>query len=361
MAGLREGEDIDIVFTGLRPGEKIYEELHSDQERMRMTRHERILVWDLDARDERLLLSEVAELEGLARDTDPDGIKRQLSRIVPEYLEPVHDRMPAMPATPTVELPAAVASQRALAPRPTFADHARTSFEGAVAVGLLALSVPLWILMAIEARATGDREFLIHELRIGRTRRWSRRRTTGQQIAIDRRSIERRTHDLMGVPVRCARFRTDLGPVSRWLASRRLDRIPWLLNIVRGEMSLVGPGPVTEDHVVRWGGVLPDYARRFIVKPGITGLAQIAGVPGDDADGIARRAQYDLYYVEHRSFLLDIRTVFRTASVLLQAPRPASPAPSPRDLEVPAVPAAATAVPAVYPPASPPAVKGVTR
>ena len=67
MQGLREGEDVEIVFTGLRPGEKLYEELHSDAERTRITRHERILVWDLEARDEKSLLAEVAELERVAR------------------------------------------------------------------------------------------------------------------------------------------------------------------------------------------------------------------------------------------------------------------------------------------------------
>jgi lipopolysaccharide/colanic/teichoic acid biosynthesis glycosyltransferase len=125
-------------------------------------------------------------------------------------------------------------------------------------------------------------------------------------------------------------------------------------------MALVGPGPVTEDHVVRWGGVLPDFARRFVVKPGLTGLAQISNVRCDDAEGIARRAQYDLYYVEHRSLLLDIRTLFRTVAILFRAARRWAPASAPaarsREGAVPA-----PALPAVYPPATPPAVKGVTR
>jgi FlaA1/EpsC-like NDP-sugar epimerase len=125
MAGLREGEDIEIVYTGLRPGEKIYEELHTKAERMRITRHERILVWDLEARDEQSLLAEVGELESLARESDADAIRRQLRRIVPDYAEPVQDRLPAMPPPPTIELPVAVASQRALAPRPSLVDGAR--------------------------------------------------------------------------------------------------------------------------------------------------------------------------------------------------------------------------------------------
>jgi FlaA1/EpsC-like NDP-sugar epimerase/lipopolysaccharide/colanic/teichoic acid biosynthesis glycosyltransferase len=373
MSGLREGEDIEIVFTGLRPGEKIYEELHSDAERMRMTRHERILVWELDARDEQSLLSEVSELESLARESDHEEIKRQLRKIVPEYLEPRHDRLPDAPLAPTVELPAAVASTRALAPRPTWADHSRSLVESVLSLAMLAVSTPLWMLMAFEARRAGQSDFLvhseylIHETRIGRTRRRARRRTMGQPIAIDRRSIERRTHDLMGSPIRCARFRSDLGPVSRWLAHHRLDRVPWLWNVVRCEMAFVGPGPVTEDHVVRWGGVLPDYARRFVVVPGITGLAQISGLSGADAETIVRRAHYDLFYVEHRSWLLDARTLFRTTKMLLSGAGRTVAQPSTdahrahlgNELPVGAAPATARA--AVYPPAAPSAVEGVTR
>src|SRR5262245_34177954 len=83
MSGLREGEDIEIKFTGLRPGEKLYEELHSDSERMRITHHQRIMVWDLDARDDEALQREVAELEKLAEDGSPEAIKKRFSQIVP--------------------------------------------------------------------------------------------------------------------------------------------------------------------------------------------------------------------------------------------------------------------------------------
>ena len=95
MAGLREGEDIEIVYTGLRPGEKLYEELHSDAERMRITRHERIMVWDLDAPPESELLEDVDELETRARAGDADGVRLQLQRIVPEYREPTPESLAA--------------------------------------------------------------------------------------------------------------------------------------------------------------------------------------------------------------------------------------------------------------------------
>src|SRR6185436_9527 len=88
MSGLREGEEIAIEFTGLRPGEKLYEELHSDADRTRITRHERILAWDLDARDEESLMSDLVGLEAVALRGDSEAVKRQLRQIVPEYNEP---------------------------------------------------------------------------------------------------------------------------------------------------------------------------------------------------------------------------------------------------------------------------------
>jgi FlaA1/EpsC-like NDP-sugar epimerase len=85
LAGLKEGEDIELVFTGLRPGEKLHEELHSRAEQARMTRRERILTWELAAEDEDGLRLEVERLERAAEGGDPAAIRAALRRAVPEY------------------------------------------------------------------------------------------------------------------------------------------------------------------------------------------------------------------------------------------------------------------------------------
>ena len=85
LAGLREGEDVEISYIGLRPGEKLHEELHTRDEQVRITRRERIMTWDLPAEDEAALRAEVAELERAAVNGDPAAIRQALAVVVPEY------------------------------------------------------------------------------------------------------------------------------------------------------------------------------------------------------------------------------------------------------------------------------------
>jgi FlaA1/EpsC-like NDP-sugar epimerase/lipopolysaccharide/colanic/teichoic acid biosynthesis glycosyltransferase len=321
LAGLREGEDVEIVFTGLRPGEKLFEELHSHSEKTRITRHERILTWDLTSKDEGLLREEIAGLQRAAELGEPEPVKRLLHGIVPEYREPTAEDLKLQPG-PVLEqdvvLPAGAAAPGANG------DSERGGRAWADALGaavVLAASSPLWLAIRAEAQVRGEREMLVHEVRIGKSRRRGQRRGARTQVPIDRRNIERRTLDLLGEPITCSRFRSDLGPVSRWVGRRRLDKLPWALNVLRGEMALVGPKPEKEDLVLRWHHLVPDYARRFSVRPGLTGLAQVSGIADADADGVVRRVHYDLFYVDHRTFLLDMRTMLRTLAVVLMRPR----------------------------------------
>jgi hypothetical protein len=83
-------------------------------------------------------------------------------------------------------------------------------------------------------------------------------------------------------------------------------------------MALVGPRPETEEYVLRWKQVVPEYDRRFSVLPGLTGLAQVSGYSDVEPRGIARRAQYDLFYVDHRSLLLDVRTLACAMTLMMR-------------------------------------------
>jgi len=102
-------------------------------------------------------------------------------------------------------------------------------------------------------------------------------------------------------------------PLGRFLRASHLDELPQLWNVVRGEMSLVGPRPERPEFVRDLERVIPNYRGRLRVRPGITGLAQVQLPPDADTDGVARKVAYDVYYVERISLWLDLRILIGTA------------------------------------------------
>lgn len=108
-------------------------------------------------------------------------------------------------------------------------------------------------------------------------------------------------------------------PIGRILRRTSLDELPQLLNVLRGDMSLVGPRPHAVSHNTRYAASIDGYLGRHRVKPGITGWAQIHGLRGetDTPEKMRRRLEYDLYYIEHWSFLLDLRIIAQTLTILI--------------------------------------------
>lgn len=105
--------------------------------------------------------------------------------------------------------------------------------------------------------------------------------------------------------------------VGRFLRSTRLDELPQMLNVLRGEMSLVGPRPERPAFVAALEQQIPFYRARLLVKPGITGWAQIKYRYGSSAQDALVKLQYDLYYVKHRSLMLDALILAKTVGVML--------------------------------------------
>lgn len=107
-------------------------------------------------------------------------------------------------------------------------------------------------------------------------------------------------------------------PVGRWLRRTRLDELPQVLNVLRGEMSLVGPRPERPEFVEQLAAKIPFYRARHGVRPGITGWAQVQYDYGRTIEDARVKLEYDLYYVRHASPLLDLQILFRTAAIALQ-------------------------------------------
>lgn len=109
--------------------------------------------------------------------------------------------------------------------------------------------------------------------------------------------------------------------IGRLLRRTHLDELPQLLNILRGEMSMVGPRPEQPEFVERLEQLVPFYQRRHLIKPGLSGWAQVrCGYAGSDR-GSLWKASHDLYYVKHRSIALDLAIMWETAIELVR-PRP---------------------------------------
>jgi lipopolysaccharide/colanic/teichoic acid biosynthesis glycosyltransferase len=117
-----------------------------------------------------------------------------------------------------------------------------------------------------------------------------------------------------------ARWSGDNDPritrVGKFLRKTRIDEIPQLWNVLRGDMSLVGPRPERPELEVGLEKELPHYEIRHLVKPGVTGWAQIHYKYGNTREDSLRKLQYDFYYIRHWSLLLDVYVVLRTVGVV---------------------------------------------
>ncbi|WP_397362241.1 sugar transferase [Olleya sp. R77988] len=104
---------------------------------------------------------------------------------------------------------------------------------------------------------------------------------------------------------------------GKFLRVSRLDEFPQFINILKGDMSIIGPRPERPYFVEELSQVIPFYETRHIVKPGLTGWAQVKARYGSSIDDSLLKLQFDLYYIKHRSFLLDINIIVKTLSTVI--------------------------------------------
>ncbi len=100
--------------------------------------------------------------------------------------------------------------------------------------------------------------------------------------------------------------------MGRFMRATHLDELPQVINILRGEMSLIGPRPERKEFVTTLETMIPLYRCRLSVKPGLTGWAQVQYRYGNSEHDALVKLHYDLYYIKHRSLILDILILFKT-------------------------------------------------
>ncbi|HUD70344.1 MAG TPA: exopolysaccharide biosynthesis polyprenyl glycosylphosphotransferase [Dongiaceae bacterium] len=170
----------------------------------------------------------------------------------------------------------------------------------------LAATAPLWPLIALAIRLDSPGPAIYRQERVGRGAR---------TFAL----LKFRTMHAAGVNdsswVRDNTTRiTRVGRFLRW---SHLDELPQLINVLRGDMNLVGPRPHPVSNFALFSAGIPFYALRAAIRPGVTGWAQVRYRYANTLQEESEKMRYDLYYIKHRSLWLDLRILARTARVLL--------------------------------------------
>jgi len=188
---------------------------------------------------------------------------------------------------------------------------AKGAVDAVVATILLIVASPLIVAAMMLVRLTSRGPAIFSQLRLGRD---------GRAFTIYK--IRTMYHDCERIsgPQWATRDDPRVTPVGRFLRLTHLDELPQLWNVVRGEMSLVGPRPERPEFVVELDKAIPHYRSRMLVRPGMTGLAQVQLPPDADYDSVRRKLACDLYYIQRVGFLLDLKILCSTASYLLGIP-----------------------------------------
>ncbi|VFQ44325.1 sugar transferase [Desulfoluna butyratoxydans] len=130
------------------------------------------------------------------------------------------------------------------------------------------------------------------------------------------RSMVENAEALSG-PVWASREDPRVTRVGRFIRKWRIDELPQLFNVLKGDMSLVGPRPERAHFVEQLEAQVPYYAERFIVRPGVTGWAQVRYEYGDSVEDAMEKLNYDLFYIKNMSIFMDVVIVFRTIRTVL--------------------------------------------
>jgi lipopolysaccharide/colanic/teichoic acid biosynthesis glycosyltransferase len=201
----------------------------------------------------------------------------------------------------------------------------------AIATMGLLLTWPLLVAIAVAIKLTSPGPVFYRQARIGMDRRASRRKAN-----VDDSYDKKRVRDLGGAPFRIYKFRTmqvdaeresgavwaqesdpRVTAVGRVLRQFRLDELPQLFNVIRGDMNIVGPRPERPAIFADMRGKIENYSVRQRARPGITGLAQINQAYDSSVDDVRKKVEYDLEYIARKGIAEDLRIMIKTIPVVL--------------------------------------------
>jgi len=177
-------------------------------------------------------------------------------------------------------------------------------FSLVILIGFL----PIWLIVALVIRMDSQGPIFYAQKRVGRNGKVYK--------MIKFRSMVVGAEKMTG-PIWATNNDPRVTRVGRFLRRLRLDEIPQLINVLSGDMSLVGPRPERLYFVKKFRKVFPLYSRRLHVRPGITGWAQIKGGYDQSLEHVKKKLEYDLFYLENMSLRMDLKIVLSTIYVML--------------------------------------------
>ncbi|MEM8557646.1 MAG: sugar transferase [Bacteroidota bacterium] len=185
---------------------------------------------------------------------------------------------------------------------------AKRAFDLAVSAGVLLAGLPLWLLVGLAVRLSSKGPAIYRQVRTGQH---------GEPFTIYKfRTMVDGAERGTG-PVWATKNDVRITPLGAWLRKLRIDEVPQLWNVLKGEMSLVGPRPERPYFVRKLAAEIPLYRRRHRVPPGVTGLAQVKWGYDQSLDDVRQKLKYDLFYIENMSLGMDARILLQTIRTAL--------------------------------------------
>ncbi|HEX8636856.1 MAG TPA: TIGR03013 family XrtA/PEP-CTERM system glycosyltransferase, partial [Pyrinomonadaceae bacterium] len=179
--------------------------------------------------------------------------------------------------------------------------------RGLALIGFI-LSLPIAVLTAVLIKLDSKGEIFYRQERVGKN---------GRSFKVIKFRSMKTDAEADGKPVWATTEDERVTRVGRVIRKIRVDEIPQFWNIIKGEMSFVGPRPERPHFVEQLAGEIPFYEHRHLVAPGLTGWAQIKYPYGASVEDARQKLQYDLYYIKNQSLALDLVIVFETVKTVL--------------------------------------------
>jgi exopolysaccharide biosynthesis polyprenyl glycosylphosphotransferase len=186
---------------------------------------------------------------------------------------------------------------------------AKEAMDVLVSLVLLILALPVMIITAIAIRIDSKGSIFYRQYRVGKG---------GKEFTLIKfRSMVKDAESKTGA-VWAGKQDPRITWVGRIIRHLRIDELPQLINVLKGEMSLVGPRPERPEFVEKFISNIPFYARRMNVKPGVTGWAQVKHKYDESVEDVQKKLRYDLFYLENMSISLDIKILINTIWVIFR-------------------------------------------